>query len=173
MNKKKWSFILIVFCCSFSHVVGYASDATAAKAEESLQINLPVKIQKGNAVFNVGQVALLGTMPIALAHINILSNDFKAQNVKGEIIAIFHTEAGYIALNDNTYNEYRHVNTGNPYKELIVNLMNRGVQFELCGATAKAHRWVNTDLISGLKVNTDAMIRLTQLGQEGFVIITE
>jgi len=83
--------------------------------------------------------------------------------VKGEIIAIFHTEAGYMSLDDKAYNEFEHVNTGNPYKELIVNLMRQGVQFELCGATAIAHQWVNSDLISGLKVNTDAMIRLTQL----------
>lgn len=172
MINKKRHLILIAFNC-FCCLIAYASDATVVKTTESLQINIPVKIKNGNAVFNIDHVALLETKSIALGHIDILSKDFKAQNVKGEIIAIFHTEAGYMSLDDKAYNEFQHVNTGNPYKELIVNLMNRGVQFELCGATAKAHQWVNADIISGLKVNTDAMIRLTQLGQNGFVILNE
>ena len=46
-------------------------------------------------------------------------------------------------------------------------------QIELCGATAKAHGWVNTDLLPGIRVNTDAMARTTQLVQQGFVKITE
>jgi len=51
--------------------------------------------------------------------------------------------------------------------------MKRGVHIELCGATAKAHGWGNADLLPGVKVNTDAMARTTQLVQEGFVKITE
>jgi hypothetical protein len=49
--------------------------------------------------------------------------------------------------------------------------MKRGVHFELCGATAKIHNWGNED--PGIKINTDAMARMTQLVQEGFVKISE
>lgn len=63
--------------------------------------------------------------------------------------------------------------TGNPYRELVADLMKRGVQIELCGATAKVHKWGNADLLPGVNVNTDAMARTTQLVQEGFVKITE
>jgi intracellular sulfur oxidation DsrE/DsrF family protein len=51
--------------------------------------------------------------------------------------------------------------------------MKRGVQIELCGATARAHKWGNADLLPGIKINTDAMARMVQLVQEGFVKITE
>jgi len=51
--------------------------------------------------------------------------------------------------------------------------MEKGVQVELCGATAKAHGWVNADVIPGIQVNTDAMARTTQLVQQGFVKISE
>ena len=51
--------------------------------------------------------------------------------------------------------------------------MKRGVQIELCGATAKAHGWGNTDLLPGVRINTDAMARTIQLVQQGFVKITE
>jgi hypothetical protein len=47
------------------------------------------------------------------------------------------------------------------------------VQTELCGGTAKAHKWVNADLLPGIQVNMDAMARLTQLAEQGFVKITE
>ena len=78
-----------------------------------------------------------------------------------------------MTLNDSAYNAERNIATGNPYKELVADLMKRGVQIELCGATAKIHNWGNVDLLLGVKVNTDAMARTTQLVQEGFVKITE
>ena len=87
--------------------------------------------------------------------------------------ARFVAAAGHVTLNDTAYNADRNITTGNPYKGLIADLMKRGVQVELCGATAKAHGWVNRDLLPGIKVNTDAMARTTQLVQEGFVKITE
>jgi len=76
-------------------------------------------------------------------------------------------------LHDDSYNADRNIRTGNPYKELVGDLMKRGVKIELCGATAKAHNWGNDDLLPGIKINTDAMARTTQLVQEGFVKITE
>jgi len=65
------------------------------------------------------------------------------------------------------------VATGNPYKQLRAELMKRGVEVELCGATATAHKWGNEDLLLGVKVNTDAMARMSQLVQQGFVQLTE
>ena len=85
----------------------------------------------------------------------------------------FHTNAGHVTLNDKVYNADRNVATGNPYKELLSDLMKRGVKVELCGATAKAHHWGNDDVLPEIKINTDAMARVTQLVQEGLVQIAE
>jgi intracellular sulfur oxidation DsrE/DsrF family protein len=63
------------------------------------------------------------------------------------------------------------VETGNPYLKLITGLMEEGVRIELCGATAKANHWGNADLLPGVKVNTDAMARVTELEQKGFTLI--
>jgi intracellular sulfur oxidation DsrE/DsrF family protein len=78
-----------------------------------------------------------------------------------------------VTLDDAAYNADRGIEAGNPYKQLVTNLMSRNVHVELCGATAKAHHYGNGDLIPGIDVNTDAMARTTQLVQEGFVKITE
>ena len=63
--------------------------------------------------------------------------------------------------------------SGNPYAELIGELMKQGVEIELCGATDKANHWGNADLLPGVKVNTDAMVRITQLEQQGYTLIYE
>ena len=76
-------------------------------------------------------------------------------------------------MNDEAYNAERIVATGNPCKGFVADLIKRGVQIELCGATAKVHKWGTADLLPGVKVNTDAMARMTQLVQEGFAKITE
>jgi intracellular sulfur oxidation DsrE/DsrF family protein len=51
--------------------------------------------------------------------------------------------------------------------------MSQGVQFEMCGATAKSNHWGNANLLPEVKVNTDAMVRLTQLAQQGYSQIYE
>ena len=89
------------------------------------------------------------------------------------IVAVFHTNAGHVTLHEKAYNADRNIATGNPYKDLIFDLQKRGVNVELCGATAKAHGWGNEDLLANIRVNTDAMARTTQLVQQGFVKITE
>jgi hypothetical protein len=42
-----------------------------------------------------------------------------------------------------------------------------------CGATAAANHWINKDLLPGVKVNTNAMVRVTQLEQDGYTLIYE
>lgn len=169
MFRNKWILALIAANFFFSLSAGYAADMTGAKPDQTLHIDIKVTLEKANVVFDVDHLALMGDMPFSIAHIGLLSKDFKDWNVKGQIIAIFHSDAGYVTLDDSTYNTFRNVKTGNPYKELLVNLMNQGVQIELCGATAEVYKWVNANLIPGVKVNTNAMVRLVQLEQEGYV----
>ena len=114
-----------------------------------------------------------GDLPASIFHIQLIVNDIADWNAKAQVVAVFHTNAGHVTLKDSSYNADRNVVTGNPYKELVADLMKRGVHIELCGATAKAHKWGNADLLPGVNVNRDAMARTTQLVQEGFVKITE
>lgn len=173
MLRKKWALALTIKIVFLALTAAYADDSTTSRPEATLKIDIPIKFDKADVVFNVDHVAKVGDWPIALAHIDILAKDFKALDAKGKIIAIFHTKAAYLALDDKTYNVFQHVKTGNPYKQYLMSLMNQGVQIELCGVSAKANHWVNADIIPGIKTNTDAMGRLTQLGLEGYIQITE
>jgi intracellular sulfur oxidation DsrE/DsrF family protein len=142
-------------------------------SEKPLHIDIPVKLADVKVVFSVGALAFEGDLPASMFHLQLIENDIADWNAKSQVVAVFHTNAGHVTLHDIAYNADRNIATGNPYKELVADLMKRGVQIELCGATAKAHKWGNSDLLPGIKVNTDAMARTTQLVQEGFVKITE
>ena len=172
MPAKKW-FVSLILICLF--IVGDMSSGAKAgsQTEPTLHIDIPVKLEKANVAFDVGHSVFEGAMPFVLGDLSLLASDFKDANAKGQIIAIFHGDASFIIVNDAAYNKARHVTTGNPYAKLVAGLMNQGVQIEMCGATAKANHWGNADLLPGVKVNTDAMARLTKLAQQGYSQIYE
>jgi intracellular sulfur oxidation DsrE/DsrF family protein len=138
-----------------------------------IHIDIPVRLTDLRVAFSIADLAFEGDLPASIFHLQLITNDISDWKAKAQVIAVFHTNAGHVTLNDDAYNTERMVATGNPYKELVAELMKRGVQVELCGATATAHKWGNDDLLPEIKINTDAMARMSQLVQEGFVQITE
>lgn len=142
-------------------------------SSKPLHIDIPVKLSEVKVVFSISTLAFEGDLPASIFHINLIIHDSRQWNAKSDIVAVFHTNAGHVTLNDSSYNFDRMIATGNPYRELVAGLMKNGVHVELCGATAAAHKWGNSDLLPGIKVNTDAMARTIELVQEGYVKISE
>jgi len=142
-------------------------------SEKPLHIDIPVQLAQVKVAFSIAALAFEGDLPASIFHLQLITTDVANWNAKAQVIAVFHTNAGHVTLNDVAYNTERMIATGNPYKELVADLMKRGVQVELCGATATVHKWGNADPLPDVKVNTDAMARMSQLAQEGFVEITE
>ena len=140
---------------------------------KTLHIDIPVKLADVKVVFSIASLSFEGDLPASIFHLNLLVGDVADWKASSQIIAVFHTNAGHVTLHDTAYNVDRNVATGNPYKDLIADLLKHGVQIELCGATAKVHNWGNDDLLPGITINTDAMARTTQLVQEGFVKSSE
>ena len=140
---------------------------------KTLHIDIPVKLADVKVVFSIASLSFEGDLPASIFHLNLLVGDVADWKASSQIIAVFHTNAGHVTLHDTAYKVDRNIATGNPYKDLIADLLKHGVQIELCGATAKVHNWGNADLLPGITINTDAMARTTQLVQEGFVKISE
>src|SRR3974390_1376464 len=141
--------------------------------EKPLHIDIPVKLDEVKVVFSVASLSFDGALPACLFHLHLITDDISDWKARSEVVVVFHTNAGHVTLHDQAYNPDRNIDTGNPYKKLVTDLMSKGVQVELCGATAKTHGWGNVDVIPGIKINTDAMARTIQLVQEGFVKISE
>jgi len=80
-----------------------------------------------------------GDRAALIFHLQLIMNDCADWEAKAQVVAVFHTNAGHVTLHDQAYNADRKIATGNPYKQLVTDLMKRGVQVELCGATAKVH----------------------------------
>ena len=140
---------------------------------KTLHIDIPVKLDNLRIVFSVASLSFEGDLPAAIFHMGLIVDDLADWEATSQVIAVFHTNAGHVTLHDEAYNTDRNIFTGNPYRKLVTDLMERGVLVELCGATARVHGWGNADTIPGIKINTDAMARTSQLVQDGFVKISE
>jgi intracellular sulfur oxidation DsrE/DsrF family protein len=177
--KKNRGHLVLFAACFLVGLAAMHAGSTQAQTDQKLQIDVPVKLEKANVVFDIGHLVLNGDMPFFLGDMDLLATDLSDWKVKGKIIAVFHGDAAYLVLNDDAYNANRHIQTGhpiktgNPYAKFIAGLMEQGIQIELCGATAAANHWGNADLLPGVKVNTNAMVRVTQLEQEGYTLIYE
>jgi intracellular sulfur oxidation DsrE/DsrF family protein len=165
--RNRWLALPFALCL----LMGVGAARAQESGDQALHIDIPTMLEKGNVVVDMGHAVFNGDMPFALGDINLLATDFHDWNTKGQIVMIFHGDAAYLILNDEAYNANRHVSTGNQYKKLLNGLMAQGVQLELCGATAKANHWGNANLLPGVKVNVNAMVRLTQLEQAGYTLI--
>jgi intracellular sulfur oxidation DsrE/DsrF family protein len=141
--------------------------------EKIIHIDIPVTLTQVKVVFSIASLSFEEDLPGSIFHMQLIMNDSDAWHVKPQVVAVFHTNAGHVTLNDEAYNADRNVATGNPYKQLVTDLMERGVKVELCGATARVHNYGNADLLPGIPINTDAMARTTQLVQDGFIKISE
>jgi intracellular sulfur oxidation DsrE/DsrF family protein len=144
-----------------------------SKTEHAIVIDIPVTLQNVKSVHSIGGLQFEGDLPASLFHLQLITGDIGDWNAQSQVVVVFHTNAGHVTLHDEAYNAARNIATGNPYKGLIADLMKRGVNIELCGATAKVNGWGNIDLLPDVKINLDAMARTIQLVQQGFVKITE
>ena len=138
-----------------------------------LVIDIPVKLPQVKSVHSIGALQFEGDLPASIFHLQLITDDIAEWQASADLIAVFHTNAGHVTLNDAAYNQARNISTGNPYKLLVADLMRRGVKIELCGATARVNHWGNSDLLPEVKINLDAMARTIQLVQQGYVKITE
>lgn len=145
--------------------------AAPIDAQSTIHVDIPISLKRANVVFNMDHLAFSGDMPVGIHYMHLLAKRYKKDGTKGKIIGVFHGKAAYMTLNDKAYNAYRHINTGNPYKGAIAELLKQGVQVEECAVSMKAHHWTNDDLLPGVKVNAGAVARLIELGQEGYVEI--
>jgi intracellular sulfur oxidation DsrE/DsrF family protein len=143
-----------------------AGDTAGAQA---LKIDIPVDLKEAKVVFNMDHPAFVGDSSIGLTYMKLMTQTFDRSNTKYTIKAVFHGAMGYMLLNDAAYNRVRKSDKGNPFKEAIADLQKSGVEFEECGQTAKNNNWTNADLLSGIKVNAGANLRIIQLVQDGYV----
>jgi intracellular sulfur oxidation DsrE/DsrF family protein len=142
-----------------------------AQSPDSIRIDVPVALKQAKVVFNMDHAAFGGDTPVGLAHMTMMLDRFRQIGTEWKMVAVFHGDAGYMLLNDESYNALRKTRTGNPYKGMVENLVKQGAQIEECAVTMRANKWGNDNLLSSVKVNTGADGRIIQLVQDGYVML--
>jgi len=88
----KTGSLAVLLVAVFSTWFGATSaDRAEAQSNQALHIDIPVKLEKANVMFDIGHLVLNGDMPFFLGDMDLLVTDLKDWNVKGEIIAVFHS----------------------------------------------------------------------------------
>jgi hypothetical protein len=68
--------------------------------EKPLHIDIPVKLAEVKLAFSVPALAFEGDLPASIFHLQLIENDIADWNAKAQVIAVFHTNAGHVTLND-------------------------------------------------------------------------
>lgn len=136
-----------------------------------LVIDIVLPTRPAKVLMNMERNSISGTVPTGIYYMQLITTEYMANKTPLEMVAILHDAGGYMVLNDVAYNRYKHVRTGNPWKGAIAALQRQGVSFELCAFTAFNNRWVNADLLPGVKVDNDVLLRIIDLVQQGYVQI--
>jgi intracellular sulfur oxidation DsrE/DsrF family protein len=171
MNRRSLCFLVGISTLVLASYADAQSPSPDATQSPALRIDIPTKLDRANVVVDFGHAVYLGDTLFALGDINLLADNVRTWNSTGEIVVVLHGDAAYLVLNDEAYNANRRVTSGNPFKSTLNGLMEKGVHIELCGATAAANHWGNANLLPGVKVNLNAMVRVTQLEQQGYTLI--
>src|SRR3954447_24311145 len=95
--------------------------------QKALIIDIPVKLDEVKIVFSVASLSFEGDLPAAIFHMGLILDDIADWRARSQVIAVFHTNAGHPTLHDAAYNTDRNISTGNPYRKLLIDLMNKGV----------------------------------------------
>ena len=162
---KKMPLVAVIFAAALAALPAWAETAP------QIHIDVPVTIKSAKIVFNMDHAAFNGDMPIGIKHMSLVVQRFRKMGGELSMVGVFHSDAGYMLLNDETYNKVRKTNTGNPYAPLIEDLIKQGVQIEECAVTMQGNSWGNENLLPNVKVNTGAIGRIVQLEQNGYIMI--
>src|SRR5262249_37536779 len=73
-----------------------------ATSEKSLYIDIPVKLPQLKIGFSIAALAFEGDLPASIFHLQLITKDVGDWNAENQIIAVFHTNAGHVTLNDNS-----------------------------------------------------------------------
>lgn len=88
-----------------------------------------------------------------------------------EIIGVFHGNAGYFLLNDPAFAKAAEKGGENPNKQIVKDLLDAGVELELCKSTMQGHGWTGKDVLPGVKIVVGAYPRIIDLQLRGYAYI--
>jgi intracellular sulfur oxidation DsrE/DsrF family protein len=163
---------LLVALLAAGLALGTAARGARAPAPKgpAVRVDIPVTLQKADLVFDMGgKPSLDKGEPMALRAMKGLSEQFAKDGVPHRIVAVFYGPSTAMVLKSGVYDRKEHATGANPFKAAIEKLQAQGVAVEVCAVSLEKQGLGNTDLLPGVKVTSNALLRIIQLQQEGYV----
>lgn len=89
MSKRRSLAVLLVTAFFISSGATYSIDRADAQSNQALHIDIPVKLEKANVVFDIGHLVLNGDMPFFLGDMDLLVTDSKTGTSKVKSLPSF------------------------------------------------------------------------------------
>ena len=75
MSKRRSLAVLLVAGFFISFGATYSGDRAEAQGDHALHIDIPVKLEKANIVFDIGHLVLNGDMPFFIGDMDLLATN--------------------------------------------------------------------------------------------------
>jgi len=149
----------------------YNEDFFVAVASEPImpQVNTNVRV-----VYPIGKDTWEGGVGEGLAFLKQLLQKYEEAGIPLEevhISAIFHSGASYMVLRDEAYRRVGHKEGENPNKEIINELLDKGVSLEICEMSMGKLGIARADLLPEISVVQSTFTRVIDLEMQGYAFI--
>lgn len=136
---------------------------------------IPLVVRENiRAVYQVSKDDWVGGVGKGLAYVKALLDTYDSQKIPRDqvhLIVVVHGEAGYWLLKDEQYRNFANVTDQNPNTAIIGELLQRGVEIDMCRQTMEKHGWLDDELLPGIRVVYGAYSRLIDLQLQGYAYI--
>lgn len=155
-------------------LVWLALYSVVSHAEEK-RVPIGVSVQKNiRVVYQIQEDDWKGGIGQGLHYVRKLLGAYDSLAIaEGDrsIHAVFHGSAGYWMLTDKSYSRFKDTKAGNPNRDVIEELVKRGVSVELCAETMKSQGWSVEDILPNVKIVVGAYPRIIDLQMQGYAYI--
>lgn len=131
---------------------------------------------KSAVAWNSAQTNKSGVAQQALVTTNLISN---YENVYGmvlnknyKVVVVAYSAGGRWLLSDEAYNRTFNVDTGNPTRAVVEQLIAKGIPVYMCQNTMRSSGWVTSDLIPGTQMVPAGVAALLDFQSLGYNQIT-
>lgn len=135
---------------------------------------LPQVRENIRAVYPVGKDAWEGGVGEGLAFLRELLAKYEEADIplsEVHISTIYHDQAAYMLLKDEAFKRIGKKRRGNPNKDIIRELWDKGVSIEICAVSMKKLKIREADLLPEVSVVQSTFTRTIDLEMQGYAFI--
>jgi intracellular sulfur oxidation DsrE/DsrF family protein len=163
--------VMLAFGCASSSGPFAATPAATMSPAPALKADIEPQVASWKTVVYANRRPTADMVFYGLADWRDATDAAKAAGAKEiSLIVVFDGPALPLTLGDAAYDRVMGTKAGNPWKSLVADLQKAGAGVEACGTRMKELGVGNTDLLPGVKVDSDGWTRVVELHSKGYTV---